>query len=611
MRHKLSHASQLLPYFRNMMQLLPKTYCFIVCLSLYCSLPLTAQTQMDSLDLDSIVVKAQKQGIHIVTEDEIVALSMQEPLILHYTGRGRLTSLHFGGLPSELNAVLWNGQMYRSPLSGVTDLSQLPSYLFDEVRPYQHAIQPLALELKNASRDKSNIMLTQGSFGLWEAGAKINLVREKINLYAKAYYQRAKNNFPFDDLFDVRRRQTHAAQNQLHAIFGVDAKLGKNNSTKHDLWIGQNKLDIPPNISTDLSQANQKSNDIRGVHQFLHEKKHNNWGVSFDWNYNTLRYSDALFQIDAQHDYYQLHPKLFWKNKQVKQWDLEIASGLYYDHATSTNIQMDEARSTWHVDARASGQHKKWSYGATTQLIYWDKKFRATYVAYVNYAWNEMFQSTFESKSFFRQATFNELYWEPGGNASLVGEQGWSLNLGLITKLHPAWNITLEGNYAKLPKGIRWLPNSNGIYQAVNVLDQKNILANLKIEQRTVGQNINWTNTLTYQFTSSIYQLSPTAQSQEAAYTPKHKLFWLSSMRWKNILLQNQWYYQSKMYGNTQDILADYFLWDVQVAYLISNLQGDVRIELSLRNITNSSYQMHIAYPMPGINYALRISYEF
>ena len=69
---------------------------------------------------------------------ENIALSMADILAYNSSlfvknyGRATLSTVSFRGTSSSHTQVLWNGIAINSPMLGMTDFSQIPSYLIDE-----------------------------------------------------------------------------------------------------------------------------------------------------------------------------------------------------------------------------------------------------------------------------------------------------------------------------------------------------------------------------------------------------------------------------------------------------------------------------------------------
>jgi iron complex outermembrane receptor protein len=68
----------------------------------------------------------------------------------------------------------------------------------------------------------------------------------------------------------------------------------------------------------------------------------------------------------------------------------------------------------------------------------------------------------------FRMPTFNDLYWNPGGNPDLVPESSCQIDLGQRFDFGGT-AFRLNGYYIATEDMIRWLPNASGIWSPSNV----------------------------------------------------------------------------------------------------------------------------------------------
>ncbi|HMS51325.1 MAG: hypothetical protein IPI59_13510 [Sphingobacteriales bacterium] len=73
-----------------------------------------------------------------------------------------------------------------------------------------------------------------------------------------------------------------------------------------------------------------------------------------------------------------------------------------------------------------------------------------------------------------RRPTFNDLYWQPGGNTQLQPEKSWGLalrgqnkRLNINSKLH--LQVSAKTYYRQINNWIQWIPNPQGVWSPRNV----------------------------------------------------------------------------------------------------------------------------------------------
>ena len=68
----------------------------------------------------------------------------------------------------------------------------------------------------------------------------------------------------------------------------------------------------------------------------------------------------------------------------------------------------------------------------------------------------------------YRLPTFNDLYWQPGGNTDLVPESSYQIDLGQEIRFG-SFRAAFNGFYIETKDMIKWLPNNTGIWSPINI----------------------------------------------------------------------------------------------------------------------------------------------
>ena len=69
---------------------------------------------------------------------------------------------------------------------------------------------------------------------------------------------------------------------------------------------------------------------------------------------------------------------------------------------------------------------------------------------------------------FFRNPTFNDRFWQPGGRSDLRPEHGWSTDLGLRLE-HRGGRLEASAFLSRVTDQIQWLPSEGGYWAPVNL----------------------------------------------------------------------------------------------------------------------------------------------
>ena len=234
-----------------------------------------------------------------------------------------------------------------------------------------------------------------------------------------------------------------------------------------------------------------------------------------------------------------------------------------------------------------------------------------------------LFRLNFSNK--FRLPTFNEKYWQPGGNLNLLPEKGWSSEAGIsvIIAGQRGSNKFIDLNStvysSSISNWIQWIPGNpywfpvnykkvwaRGIENAVRMRVTKN--------SKTINFYLSYnycksTNIETYDNNSSI-------TGKQLRYVPFHTAKSSISLMHKNwqfgLLLSYTGARHTSMDNNPLYILNDFLISDFNI-YRSIQLRGGLECILKCRlsNILNAKYQVVKSYPMPGRMILAGLNFKF
>jgi iron complex outermembrane receptor protein len=219
----------------------------------------------------------------------------------------------------------------------------------------------------------------------------------------------------------------------------------------------------------------------------------------------------------------------------------------------------------------------------------------------------------------FRAPTFNELYWNQGGNRYLSQEKSFNIDFGIISKFKFIGNNVFELTYSydDLRDKILWVPGGqNGLWSPVNIGKSKvyTFTAELKSKKEffkflksniDIGLNIN--NSL------NTFNNGDNSFENQQIYVPKYVFKLSSGLNVKNINLNIFYQYISKRYtdlGNSY-ILPPVDLLDGNLGYEFGIDRINIVIRFEANNIMNKNYQFISGYPMPLRNYKIVLQLNY
>ena len=203
----------------------------------------------------------------------------------------------------------------------------------------------------------------------------------------------------------------------------------------------------------------------------------------------------------------------------------------------------------------------------------------------------------------YRLPTFNDLYWNPGGNPDLKSETSSTAELGLIFTQN-IFEINITSFFINSKNLIQWQPYENNIWKPVNIQNVENYGIEFSlILQKRIRNHFVMLKTQ-YDYVKAIDK----TLNQQLIYVPKNKANIILSYRYKKWGFEYNLQYTGKVFittSNTQSIDA-YSLSNIRVNR--SLLKNKLLIALHINNIFDKNYQSVAYRPMPNRNFTLTIN---
>ncbi len=224
----------------------------------------------------------------------------------------------------------------------------------------------------------------------------------------------------------------------------------------------------------------------------------------------------------------------------------------------------------------------------------------------------------------FRKPTFNDRFWQPGGNPELAPEISWSYEAGISWRpernqknLGVLSEVTFFSNH--IQDQISWQPTPRGYWAPGNVahVSSRGIEASLEW-QRSLSGDVNVGGQVIYVASESKDRSDRSAPSygQPLRYTPDRllKVRFSTEKVWSRLRVGIDLFtrYTGRRYVTTDgaDYLEPYWIVDSQLR--VSRRAPSVKITLQalIENTTDREYEVINGYPMPPRIVRIRLILE-
>lgn len=414
-------------------------------------------------------------------------LSANTPVFIKSYGPGSLSSISFRGTGASHTAIVWNGFNLQSSMNGQTDLSMFPIGTFDEVRLQYGGNSALygsgaiggSIYLRNTAAlvDSPQMQVTlqasSGSFGTQQYFGSYGYSGKRFSTQVKYYRTSSDNNYTFTNTAAFQSpevKQTHAAFTQQGVVLNGGGSVSKFTRINAYYWWHNNQRDLPPTMLQSTSLATQADESHRAAVDFTYAR--NKWQSILRSGFflEQLRYSDPIAGIDSK------NRAVNW----VNELELTYTVSPILKMITGVNFTTINASSPGYSSTASPSQNRtaifaaaRWGKQTTASRFKSDMSVRAENISGV---WvpvtfsfgtqtriaDNLHLHTLVSRN-YRYPTFNDLYWQPGGNLQLKPEYSFNAESGLnyvytLSKHQFKANVTVFSHW--VDNWIIWMPDS-------------------------------------------------------------------------------------------------------------------------------------------------------
>jgi vitamin B12 transporter len=532
-------------------------------------------------------------------------------------GLGMVSSPSFRGTSASHTAVIWNGININSQLNGQVDFNAISANSYDNISVRSGGGSVLfgsgaiggSIHLDNliqfSKQEKHKLLANYGSFNTQHINYDYVKATDKSFINIGLGYNASDNDFKY-----LGSNLTN--ENGSYLNYNFDVNYGYKINKKHQLKIYSSTFFADRNLSRTL---NAPSND---GYEDINSKNLLEWNFAlsskevitsrisyifekfkyFDNNQNKSNFSDGNTQRKIGQIDYNNSFSTKVKLNAILGFESVTASGSSFD--TNTRNILSGVVSLNHQLT------KKLSYGVQLrQDVQNDFDSPFLYSLGIEQKFSEKYTLSFNTSKNFRIPTFNDLYWQPGGNINLKPEDSYQFEIGNAISLK---NISFQVNgfYIKSSYLIQWIPNPSGVWSPTNTDETRNLGIEFSANYKTSIKDHFIVINANYAYTDA----KDLETNQQLISVPKNRLNGFVNYQYKN------WsaFYQLLFNDDVQflvDTIPAFQVSNVGVEYEISTLKSNPNLGFVINNIYNTKYQNTLNRPMPGINFQITTTINF
>lgn len=544
-------------------------------------------------------------------------LRFQTPFYIKENGRGMTSSPSFRGSTAQQTAFVWNGININSIFLGQGDINNLGLLNFDEmsVKPgggsilYGSGAIGGSVHLNNhLTYDRGfsgNFFGEYASFNTVNSALKLAYSDEKLSVNLNASFADSQNDY---EVKPKKYKHWHAQYNAKHFGLDVGYRLNDDNEIRWHSLLSNGDQHFPI-FSENSNRTKYITNGFKSL---------------LNWNFHNADFSNQLSfaYVEDAYDYYAdadgarsngATGKTFVVKNDFTRINPEI-----FDISLITEYQHNSAEG---YGSGIINPKRNWGNAALVlkrdflEKFYLEAAVRKNFIENIKSPllfslgakaeFSPVYTLKMNLSKNFRFPTFNDLYWEPGGNLDLKPETSYNAELNNTFNFGKL-KIDVVPYYTHIYDMIQWKPKSSEVWSPVNVgnVASYGAEAYLNYQQKTGNHQIS--GNATYTFTRS--QNLDTHKS--LTYVPVHRA--TAGFGWKYKVVDA--FLQGMFTGKT-------FTTTDEVNFLKSSLVANAgvgatfgkhwHIGLRVNNVFDEVYQTNEYYFLPLRNYAVNLNYKF
>lgn len=543
-------------------------------------------------------------------------LAFNSNLYFKENGYGMVSSPSFRGTNASQTAVIWNGININSQLNGQTDFNTISTSNYNSIAirsgggsvQYGSGAIGGSIHLNNKlafdSHFDNSVQISYGSFNTKQTGFNSSYGTEAFSVDFGLFYVDSENDYKY---LGTNTTNENGAFNNLNLNFNLGYFVSEKDVLKlyHQSYIGERQFS-----GTLVAPARSKYED-------------ENYRTMLDWVRISGKFNSSLKIGHLQEQF------KYFENKNTDSYTFGKVNTYLINH--NLNVRLSEKLqfktiidfNSYEGAGSSFGNPKRTAFSTTALLNHkpteklnyginlrkdFTSGFESPFVFSVDAAYQvtDLYKIQINGSKNYRVPTFNDLYWNPGGNLNLVPESSFQVDFGQQLQFK-YFNINLNGYYIHTEDLIQWQPDNSGSWSPINIAEAQSYGAELELEAQYKVKAHQFSVNAHYSYTVS----ENLETKKQLIYVPFHKGNVNLAYGYKKFNM----YYQHMFNGEVSIIgssLKGYDAGNIGLGYML-NKNGAINYEINFKvnNLYNTYYENVALRPMPNRNYQIQTIIKF
>lgn len=548
-------------------------------------------------------------------------LRFQSPVYIKENGRGAVSSPSFRGTTAQQTAFVWNGISINSNFLGQGDVNNIPLFGYDQldIKAGGGSVIYGSGAIGGSIHLNNNLDFNKGfhtslfseaaSFGTFNNFIKGSYSNDRLSIKASGNYSISENDY------EVKEARNYINRNGKYFNTTFNIAGAYKVAPHHQIsWISEffNGNQNYPVLFESETKTKYETQNIRSL-------------LSWDWNQSKFSnsfkaaYTEENFQYFAningpgtsggtgknyivKNDFnYFLSPK--WNVNVIGEFQVNKAEGTGTSQISKVSRNVGSVAGLLRYFAASdlrfeAGVKKDFVEGISSPVLFsFSGKWNAAtwYSTELNISRN------------FRFPSFNDLYWQPGGNKDLKPETSYQADLSNHFMVSD-FKITVTPYYMNIRDLISWQQTQFGYYAPSNTHKVESYGLESQVEYARKFGKQSLKSSIGYTYSKSINL----ENKKQLMYVPLHKIFGNVDYQYDFMRIYVQGMFNGLTYTDTEekrsDALDPYFVMNAGIS---GTFLKKYTVGFKVNNIFNEIYYTMASYPLPKRNYSVNLNINF